>query len=132
LFIKYTMLFHNLPAKSKMAAFKRNGCHKKLHCCISPWGINKHLFSSFNGVLQSLQTNPCVSLVQQTMTSCMRLVFHWSSALKMNNYIRNRSSRNIQGVCQCCSIIYRQNSRWRHSSVTGVTINYTVVFHPGE
>jgi hypothetical protein len=39
-----TVLFHNLPAKSKMAAFKRNGCHNKLHCCISSWGINKHLF----------------------------------------------------------------------------------------
>jgi hypothetical protein len=33
-----------LPAKSKMAAFKRNGCHNKLHCCISSWWINKHLF----------------------------------------------------------------------------------------
>ena len=59
--------------------------------------------TSFNGVLRSLRTSLTsplrVSLVQQTMTSCMRLVFHLSSALKTNNYTRNRSSRNIQGIC---------------------------------
>jgi hypothetical protein len=43
-----------------------------------------------------------VSLVQQTITSCVRLVSHWSSALKTNNYIRNHSSRNIQQFSVPC------------------------------
>ena len=39
-----TVLYHYLLAKSNIAPVKRNGCHNKLHCCISSWGINKHLF----------------------------------------------------------------------------------------
>jgi len=37
--VQLTVLFHNLLAKSNMAPVKRNGCHNKLHCCISSWGI---------------------------------------------------------------------------------------------
>jgi hypothetical protein len=48
--------------------------------------------------------------------------------IKFHNLNYEKCSINMPDF----TIIYRQNPIWQRSNVTGVTIHYTVVFHPGE